>query len=729
LRHKKRLMLRIVISVIAAALAVMILSTVIVILRFSQYIAPVPTFSDDWSKYIHDDVMADLYVSTSGSDENDGTRDSPFLTIERAMKAVRDLDKTGREEIIVGVEEGMYYTKPLALSTEDGGSDSCRIRYVAIGEVTINLGTKIDAKDFVNVACYPDVEKRINKNVRERIMVVDLTSAPYGLTDADWGKLYPIGTYNTASRYQGDTVGPMYSELFIDDKRQILARYPNNGYLRVDDVVFAGRDSQLAQENGDPMGDIIKVDQLLCERISTWQNIDDVWMYGFPRYDWADSSTPLSDFNPGTSELTTKYQSFFGVKEDAPYYFYNCLEELDAEGEWYLDRENGLLCIYASDSILDSEIILATSLAPIIDIRCNNISFEGFTITGTRGDGIIAYGNNITLANCTVKSVSGSGIFIEGFNNEVYCCELFNLGRDGIAVSGGERSTLSNGNNRVYNNLIHDWAEVYKTYRAGININGIGNICANNELYGSPHLAITYSGNNNIIEYNLIHDVCLETDDSGAIYAGKSWTSYGNEIRYNCIYNLGAEGHSPNGIYMDDAISGQFIYGNILINIPQSAIFIGGGRDMSVFDNLIINCGQEPIFYDARAREATISKTWFTEDIDALLADLYASPWQSDAWQSKIPEYNGILSELSRIDSPYCIVNPANSVIRDNVVFHKKLTFGSIDKYVRQHGTVNNNSIYHLSMLSFFFEDMSEGKYIPTTNKIVKLPISKIGRY
>jgi len=180
---------------------------------------------------------------------------------------------------------------------------------------------------------------------------------------------------------------------------------------------------------------------------------------------------------------------------------------------------------------------------------------------------------------------------------------------------------------------------------------------------------------------------------------------------------------------MDDAISGQFIYGNILINIPQSAIFIGGGRDMSVFDNLIINCGQEPIFYDARAREATISKTWFTEDIDALLADLYASPWQSDAWQSKIPEYNGILSELSRIDSPYCIVNPANSVIRDNVVFHKKLTFGSIDKYVRQHGTVNNNSIYHLSMLSFFFEDMSEGKYIPTTNKIVKLPISKIGRY
>lgn len=729
MRHKKRLMLRIVISVIAAALAVMILSTVIVILRFSQYVAPAPTFSDDWSKYIHNDIVADLYVSTSGSDENDGTCDSPFLTIDRAIKAVRDLDKTGREEIIVGVEEGTYYTKPLALSAEDGGSDSCRIRYVAIGEATINLGTKIDAKDFVNVACYPDVEKRINQNVRERIMVVDLTSAPYGLTAADWGKLYPIGTYNTASRYQGDTVGPMYSELFIDDKRQTLARYPNNGYLRVDDVVSVGRDSQLAQENGDPMGDIIKVDQLLCERISTWQNIDDVWMYGFLRYDWADSSTPLSDFNPKTAELTTKYQSFFGVKEDAPYYFYNCLEELDAEGEWYLDRENGLLCIYASDSILDSEIILATSLAPIIDIHCNNISFEGFTITGTRGDGIIAYGNNITLANCTVKSVSGSGIFIEGFNNEVYCCELFNLGRDGIAVSGGERSTLSNGNNRVYNNLIHDWAEVYKTYRAGININGIGNICANNELYGSPHLAITYSGNNNIIEYNLIHDVCLETDDSGAIYAGKSWTSYRNEIRYNCIYNLGAEGHSPNGIYMDDAISGQLIYGNILINIPQSAIFIGGGRDMSVFDNLIINCGQDPIFYDARAREATINKTWFAEDIDALLADLHASPWQSDVWKSKIPEYNGIISELSLIDSPYCIVNPANSVIRDNVVFHKKLTLGSIDKYVGQHGTVHNNSIYHLSMLSFFFEDLSEGKYIPSTNKIVNIPILKIGRY
>lgn len=86
-------------------------------------------------------------------------------------------------------------------------------------------------------------------------------------------------------------------------------------------------------------------------------------------------------------------------------------------------------------------------------------------------------------------------------------------------------------------NLIYDWSQVYQTYQAAVAIHGVGGVCSQNEIYNSPHEAITYSGNNNIIEYNVIHDVVLKSSDAGAIYSGRSWNQYGNIVRYNCIYD------------------------------------------------------------------------------------------------------------------------------------------------------------------------------------------------
>ena len=38
---------------------------------------------------ISEEVMAEFYVSTTGSDENTGSYDKPFLTIEKAQQEVR----------------------------------------------------------------------------------------------------------------------------------------------------------------------------------------------------------------------------------------------------------------------------------------------------------------------------------------------------------------------------------------------------------------------------------------------------------------------------------------------------------------------------------------------------------------------------------------------------------------------------------------------------------------
>ena len=179
----------------------------------------------------------------------------------------------------------------------------------------------------------------------------------------------------------------MFSELFINGERQSLSRYPNVGYIYTDRVVSMGKNSE-NKSNGDPAGDVYKIDDYLANRVSSWKNVEDVWMYGFWKYDWADGSTPIESFDINTNNLTSKYQSFFGIKENAPYYFYNCLEELDVEGEWYLDRENGLLCVYKTQNFENSEITLSLSTKTAITINSNHVTLKGLTVTGTRGNGM-----------------------------------------------------------------------------------------------------------------------------------------------------------------------------------------------------------------------------------------------------------------------------------------------------------------------------------------------------
>lgn len=708
---------------------------------YKNYNAPSPVTISSWKDESFTNLVGDIYVGTSGSDENAGTEDSPFLTLNRAMQEVANIDKTGRDKIVVCVESGDYNISSLNFNNNHGGDDNCNVIYTAYnGEVKLNAGIKLNQNDFISASNYDFIAERLNDNAKENVAIIDLKSSSYGLTSADWGKLFPIGTYNTANRYAGETTGPMFSELFINGERQSLARYPNNGYIYTNKVVSSGKNCENI-ENGDPAGDVYKVDEALAKRISNWQNIKDVWMYGFWQYDWADGSTPIESFDKNTNNLSTKYQSFFGTKENAPYYFYNCLEELDSPGEWYLDRENGLLCIYKPQNFDNSEITMSLSTSTAITINTNHITFRGFTITGTRGNAIEINGNNNVIENCKISGIGGHAIISNGYNNIIYKNKITNIGKGGISVSGGNREALTLGNNIVKNNLIHDWSQVFKTYQAGINFGGVGNICANNELYNSPHLAITYDGNKHVFEYNLIHDVCLETDDSGAIYAGRSWSSYGNDIRYNLIYNLGSNGFAPNGIYMDDAISGQNIYGNILINIPKHAIFIGGGRDMNVYENIIINSKDAAIRYDARARDGVLKTTWFSEHVDKTNSDLWRdllnSPWKSEIWQQAFPQYAFITDNFENINDSNFMATPSNSVVKNNIIFDKSSNLGNFDKPVKEFSYITGNNTYYLFQIKKAFKNYKKGDYTLSKSSIIykHIPnfdsqiLQKIGRF
>ena len=715
---------------------------------YKDYKAPAPTFSTYNKTEADKMINGDFYVSTNGNDLNSGTKNAPFLTIEKAVEAVRNTDKTNKNGITVCIEAGEYRVSSLEFTKEDSGTAECPITYCAVGgEVVLNGGVTLSSDGFKSAKEYPGIYERLAPEAQENVVVVNLTQAPCSLTKDDWGKIYAIGSYHTASSYDGDYTGELYCELFVNGKRQTLARYPDNGYLFTEEVVKTGlgkeSDGALTEVKDwdkirNPESDVYRVNSELAQRITGWKTLDEVWMFGYWKYDWADASSPIGSFDAQTGEISPKFVSLYGTKTDAPYYFFNVLEELTAEGEWYLDRENGLLCLWKPENIEESQIDLSLSLKPVISADADYLTFDGITVKGTRSDAVVINGNNNTVQNCLIKNVAGNALIMNGSNNLAYNNEITHTGKGGIILDGGDTETLTAGNSKADNNYIHDWSEIYQTYQPAVTLLGVGNICSHNEMANSPHEAITYKGNNHIIEYNNIHDVCLLSDDAGAIYSGRSWVWYGNIIRYNCIYNVGSGEHKPDGIYLDDALSGQQIYGNLLVNIPRNSIHIGGGRDNVVTNNIIVNSGENAVYFDERARDGALNNGWFTHahvgsgDMWNALCD---SPWQSEIWQTAFPEYKTMTDDISESESAEFIPNPACTV-KDNLIFNKDKEIGDICDSAYRFSDISDNGVYSLNKAEEIFVDINSGNYeikdIEDLRKSVpefqSIPFNKTGR-
>ena len=74
----------------------------------------------------------ELYVSVSGSDENEGTISSPFKTIDRAREEVRKLNDDMKGDIDVYIREGIYrQTEALVFNEEDSGTNGYYVNYKA----------------------------------------------------------------------------------------------------------------------------------------------------------------------------------------------------------------------------------------------------------------------------------------------------------------------------------------------------------------------------------------------------------------------------------------------------------------------------------------------------------------------------------------------------------------------------------------------------------------------
>jgi hypothetical protein len=198
------------------------------------------------------------------------------------------------------------------------------------------------------------------------------------------------------------------------------------------------------------------------------------------------------------------------------------------------------------------------------------------------------------VVGCTIRNMGNWAVKVYGGTKHgVVGCDIYQTGQGGIHLEGGDRKTLTPAGHYAENNHIHHTARWDPVYQQAITAFGVGNRVTHNLIDHVPHVAIGFTGNEQVIEYNEIHDAVFQSNDAGAVYTSppdETWSMRGHKIRYNYLHDIrGFRGKGCLGVYLDDCFSSADISCNVFYNVA-TAILIGGGRDNTMTNNMFIKC-------------------------------------------------------------------------------------------------------------------------------------------
>ncbi|SEJ51837.1 Right handed beta helix region [Cyclobacterium xiamenense] len=581
----------------------------------------------------------DIFVSSRGQDSNPGTREEPVGSLQAARDLLRqytvthDLPQGG---LTIWIAGGHYaQTQSLVLNENDSGKPDAPIVWRAMPgeEVRITGGKIIPAQAFKKVSD-PTVLQRLSTGARNAVLQANLKE----LGRNDFGAIRQYG--------HAMPVTPAPLELFFNAEAMTLARYPNEGYVKIGTVIDPGsvpRNQDYSNRGG--------VFEYTDPRHEAWVGQHDVWFQGTFMYGFADDNIRVESINPKTKQVRLAMPSLYGVgsgRDFQHYVAYNILEELDRPGEWYLDRQSGMVYFWPPSSIAEGSVMVSLLEDPIISLEgASHVVIRDLTVEVGRGIGIyLERGTGNLIAGCTVRNVGTSGIFMgqgamqtfpfithddyegvpvsrrignlqghiykythwdrkAGTNHGILSCDVYNTGSGGIYVSGGNKRKLIPGNNYVENCKVHAYNRRNKFLWAGINVDGVGNRISHCEIFDSEWQGIYVHGNEHLFEYNHIHHVTLNSDDTSPWYIGRDPSDRGNVLRYNYFHHCGNPERMNMGIYCDDSTTDVLVYGNVFykMNTKHGVLFTNSGWDLTMKNNMVI----EPL-----AHTAVVSAHYYT---------------------------------------------------------------------------------------------------------------------
>jgi len=457
-------------------------------------------------------ILANTYwVAPTGNDANPGTKAKPFATIEQvAMQKAKG---------VTFLRGGVYYlSRPLVFTPADSGTKAAPMV----------------------IQAYRDEKPVISGGVR--------------LTGLNW-KPYKGGILQATVPSDLQT-----EEIFVNGRRQILARYPNY-------------DPSAKYFDGYAANVISK------ERAARWSDPTGGYYHAMHPALWGDFAWRITGKNSaGEVTLDGGWQNNRGGSVNLQIGFVeNIFEELDSPGEWFLNRDTHTLYYYPPAGLdMSTAVVEATRLRNLVtfrgigDNRVRYITLKGLTFRQSartfmdtreplvRSDWAIYRGGAVFFEgaeDCSLKDsyldqVGGNAVFVNNYNRRVTIegCHIEKAGASGICFVGdphAARSVLFNYDQSnlledidrtpgpkaddypadclVDNCLIHLTGRVEKQ-TAGVEIDLAQGITVRHcSIYDTPRAGINIGDGcwgGDVIEFCDIFDTVKETGDHGSF---NSW--------------------------------------------------------------------------------------------------------------------------------------------------------------------------------------------------------------
>jgi hypothetical protein len=489
-----------------------------------------------------------------GDDAHDGSATAPFATLDRARLAVRAhlAANEVRGDLVVELQAGTYeLPAPVRFDAADSGENGFAVIYRAAARADVVLSGG----------------RRVTGWMRE--------------TD---------GTYRAE-------VGPGvdFRQLWVDDRRAVRARTPNVGqmFTLAAEKQADGFDLPRAQLAGlDLRPGEVEVSVLIA------------WMHKRLRIarlsETTDADTVRAVIEPGEWDAVTKQPQGDRVYLGRHYWLENAREFLDAPGEFFLDRTDGVLRYQprrGEDPTraavirpeLESLIVLAGKTdAPVHDLRFEGLTFAHTGWTRPNRHGFVdvqanslipadlaaavdpQYRHNqrkdripaafqaftadrIVIRHCRFARLGGAGVVFThgGDDNVVEGNSFFDLAAGGIEfgedAARPDNPRLFPRRNRIANNFL---AHIGEDYFGSVAILGYytdGSLITHNEIAHIPYTAVSQGwgwGNPpapadsraNRIMHNRVTHYMRRLDDGGGLYTTDRMP--GSEIAHNVIDHM-----------------------------------------------------------------------------------------------------------------------------------------------------------------------------------------------
>jgi hypothetical protein len=300
-----------------------------------------------------------FYVSRQGNNAwsgrfaaPDGKGDGPFATLRRARDEIRRLrrEKKCTGPVTVNVRAGEYrLEEPFVLTAGDSGEEDAPAVWRGYRDERPVLSGGREVTGFARF--------------RNGILRADL--AAQGWKDVE------------------------FRQLFFNGLRQIPARYPN--FIVGDPLAggWAAVDGETVDRTRNRADDSKR---LLVARVGdarSWARPADGEVVIFPRFNWINDIVRIRSVDRKNRLIVLADDCSYAIRPGDRYFVQGFLEELDAPGEWFVDRTVRCLYFRPPAPLKDGAVVVPV-LRTLVELSgASHVTFRGFTIECCEGSGVV----------------------------------------------------------------------------------------------------------------------------------------------------------------------------------------------------------------------------------------------------------------------------------------------------------------------------------------------------